>query len=160
MATQIQNLLLLLFVPAGVLLLLDGVNPQTGNPGSGKEKYYLRYNKDGIFKDLLATEEHFRNVQNNLGIDREGSLNCCVKHLAVAEGHADEAISHSLMAVNEDTSQKFVGLRNNIRGLRHDLQGGKVTVEGGIKRTRGIRREFEGFNADYDISACAACEVT
>jgi len=109
-------------------------------------------------KNLVATEEHFRNVEES-GIDREGFLQCNVKHLASSESHADEAISHALIAESEESSKNFRTLRNNIRNLRYDLQGGQISPEDGIRRTRALRRSFESFNPDYDISKCEACEV-
>lgn len=151
---------LILLAPLGVLaaLMLGQGGKKDGSPSSGKEEYYLRFNKDEIFKNLIATEEHFRNVEQ-VGIDREGFLNCCVKHLASAEGHADEAVSHSLIADTEESSKKFRELRDEIRNLRYDLQTGTVSPESGIKGVRGIRRRFESFNPDFDISKCEACEI-
>jgi len=161
--------IVLLLIPFGFLALLllddheEACNPHcpdnpTGNPSKGKEVYYLQYNKDELFKNLLACEGHFRNIEVN-GIDTEGSLNCAVKHLADAEGHGDEAISHSLFVVGEEKSEKFKGLRDSIRDLRHDLQKGDLSTSEGTKRVRQIRREFEKFNPDFDISKCSACEI-
>ena len=148
-----------LFIPLGALLLLvlQG-EPEKPNPSSGKEAYYLKFNKDEIFKNLIATEGHFRNVKKT-GLDREGFLNCAVKHLADAEGHLDEAISHSIVAETEESSKKFRELRNKVQNFRHSLQGGKVSPEAGIKLVREIRHEFEDFNPEYDISKCEACTV-
>jgi hypothetical protein len=152
----------LIFVPIGLgaLLLLTERKEEevTQNPSAGKEAYYLKFNKDEFFKNAIATEGHFRNVEES-GIDRKGFLNCCVKHLADAESHLDEAVSHSLIVENEETSNKFRELRNKTREFRHELQEGKISPEEGIRRVRQIRREFEGFNKDYDISQCEACQV-
>ncbi|KKM03626.1 hypothetical protein LCGC14_1772580, partial [marine sediment metagenome] len=62
-----------------------------------KEAYYLSFNRDEIFKNLIAGEGHFRNF-NSQKEDSVGFLNCIVKHLADAEGHCDEAVSHALIA--------------------------------------------------------------
>jgi hypothetical protein len=144
----------------GAFLILTEKNHEESspNPSAGKEAYYLKFNKDEFFKNVIATEGHFRNVEES-GIDRKGFLNCCVKHLADAESHLDEAVSHSLIVENEEASDKFRELRNKTRDFRHDLQEGRISPEEGIRRVRQIRREFESFNKDYDISECEACQV-
>ena len=75
------------------------------------------------------------------------------------EGHADEAICHSVVVADAKTSEHFKKLRDEIQEFRHDVQDGKVNPSQGIERVRQIRREFEGFNPDFDISKCKACEV-
>lgn len=151
-----------LLIPFGIFLfwvLNQDEGKPAENPSKGKEKYYLEFNKDEFFKNVIATEGHFRNVKKK-GIDKKGFINCCVKHLADGEGHLDEAISHSLIAETEETSTKFRQLRDKVKSFRHDLQSGKVSPEQGIKRVRKIRREFERFNPTFDISLCEACTIT
>ncbi|MBA7490873.1 hypothetical protein ES702_01416 [subsurface metagenome] len=151
---------LALLLPIGVFLyLIFTQKPKLEtHPSTGKEKYYLKFNKDEIFKNLLGTEGHFRNIKEK-GVDTEGFLNCAVKHLADAEGHLDEAISHSLVAETAEKSEKFRQLRNKTRDFRHNLQAGKVSAERGIEEIREIRNEFEAFNPEYDISKCIACTI-
>lgn len=127
--------------------------------GISKESYYLNFNRDEIFKNLIASEGHFRNFIN-IKEDEKGFLNCIVKHLADAEGHADEAISHSLIAEDRETSRKFLELRNEIRTLRKWIQSSPVTRDEGIREIRKIRRSFEAFNPDYDVSKCETCGDT
>lgn len=156
---QIKRLLMLL-VPATVLLyMLDReFAHEIPAPEAGKEEQYLEYNRDEIFKSLIATEGHFRNVQETPeGTD--GFLNCAVKHLADAESHADEAISHAAIVESADTSDNFKILRNQIRGLRHRLQDGEVEAVVGIEQVRQIRHNFESFNPSFDVSKCQACDV-
>ena len=124
--------------------------------GTSKETYYLNFNKDEIFKNLIASEGHFRNF-TELKEDEKGFLNCIVKHLADAEGHCDEAISHALIAENEDTSRSFLELRDEIRNFRKWIQSSPVTRAEGIREIRKIRRRFEVFNPDYDVSKCETC---
>jgi len=124
--------------------------------GTSKESYYLIFNKDEIFKNLLASEGHFR-FFNNLKEDKPGFLNCIVKHLADAEGHCDEAISHALIAEDGETSRKFLELRDDIRNFRKWVQSSPVTRDEGIREVRKIRRSFEAFNPDYDVSKCETC---
>jgi hypothetical protein len=153
---------LVLLIPLGIGLLLilnkEQKEEEPPSPSAGKEEYYLKFNKDEVFKNLIATEGHFRNVEET-GVDREGFLNCAVKHLADAEGHLDEAISHSLIVENEVSSKMFRELRNEVKELRGDLQLGQVSPEEGIRRVRQARRNFETFNPEYDISLCEACTV-
>ena len=151
-----------LLLPIGAFLFLvltQKPKPEVTHPSTGKEKYYLKFNKAEIFKNLIAAEEHFRNIELT-GIDREGYLQCNVKHLGSCESHADEAISHALIAESEESSNKFRELRNKTRQFRDELQNGQITPEEGIKRVRALRREFESFNEKYNISRCEACEVT
>jgi len=124
--------------------------------GISKEGYYLNFNRDEIFKNLIASEGHFRNF-TNLKEDEKGFLNCIVKHLADAEGHCDEAISHALIAENEETSRSFLELRDTIRDFRRYIQSSPITRDEGIREIRKLRRRFEAFNPDYDVSKCETC---
>ena len=121
-----------------------------------KEAYYLNFNRDEIFKNLIASEGHFRNFIN-LKEDTAGYLNCIVKHLADAEGHCDEAISHALIAETKDESQYFLELRDEIRGFRRWIQSSPITRDEGIREIRKLRRRFEAFNSAYDVSKCETC---
>jgi len=127
--------------------------------GISKESYYLIFNKDEIFKNLIASEGHFR-FFNNLKEDKTGFLNCIVKHLADAEGHCDEAISHALIAEDSETSRKYIELRDEIRNFRKWIQSSPITRDDGIREIRKLRRQFEGFNPDYDVSKCETCGDT
>jgi len=135
-------------------------NPRDGGfttfNGISKEKYYLVFNKDEIFKDLISAEGHFRNF-TDLKEDKVGFLNCVVKHLASAESHADEAVSHALIAENEETSRRFLELRDKMRDLRRYIQSSPITRDEGIREIRKLRRQFEAFNVDYDVSKCETC---
>ena len=121
-----------------------------------REGYYLNFNKDEIFKALIASEGHFRNFKE-IKLDKVGFLNCVVKHLADAEGHCDEAISHALIAENEEKSRRFLELRDKIRDFRKWIQSSPITRDDGIREIRKIRRRFESFNPDYDVSKCETC---
>lgn len=151
----------LILIGGGAFLLWtfsQGEEKPANSPSEGKEKIYLRYNKDEIMKNLIATEEHFRNVEDSLGVDSKGFLNCAVKHLASAESHGDEAVSHSAVVEGAGASRKFEELRNDVRRLRYKVQAG-INPQEGILQVREIRRKFESFNPEYDISKCEACQV-
>lgn len=120
----------------------------------GSESYFLEFNKDEIFKNIIAVEGHLRNVKPEYDA---GDLACIVKHLADIEGHCDEAISHSLVAEGESSSKKFRELRDRVRDFRKKVQRGKITPEEGIREIREIRAFFESFNPEYDISKCKTC---
>jgi len=120
----------------------------------GKEDYFLSFNRDEIFKGIVAVEGHFRNVKPGF---EAGDLACIVKHLADVEGHCDEAISHSLIVEGKETSAKFQQLRDQVRELRRKVQKNEITSEEGIKKTRELRAFFEKFNPSYDVSACETC---
>ena len=98
-----------------------------------KEAYYLTFNRDEIFKNLIASEGHFRNF-NSQKEDSVGFLNCIVKHLADAEGHCDEAVSHALISENGDTSKLFLDLREEIKELRKWIQSSPISRDEALKR--------------------------
>gem|GEM_PF-2594916 len=120
----------------------------------GDARAFLRFNKEEIFKDLLAVEGHLRNVKPGY---KSQDLACIAKHLADAEGHADEAISHAAELGDDEASRKFRELRDRLRDLRRDLQESKISLEEAIRRVREVRRYFEGFNPEFDVSKCRAC---
>lgn len=120
-----------------------------------KEAEFLEYNRDEIFKNLLATEGHLRNLRAE-GYSPE-YYSCIIKHLADAESHADEAISHSLVISGEEESGKYERLRDMIRSLRKRFQTSPPRVKAAIVETRRIRRFFESFNKPFDISKCISC---
>jgi hypothetical protein len=153
--------IILALIPVGfvVLYLADQKQEQKTVVSPAKEVYFLKYNNDEIFKNLLATEGHFRNMHDSDETDDKGFKNCCVKHLCDAESHNDEAVCHSLIVSDAETSEKYKQLAEQIKSLRHDVQEGNVNASQGIERVRQIRRQFEGFNPDFDISKCKACEV-
>lgn len=119
-----------------------------------KEANFLRYNEDGIYGNLLATEEHFRNLKGNADFNQ-----CAVKHLALATNHADEAVSHTIAVGDSNSSKEYARIRDDMRSLQHDVQDGKVNSEEGIKRIREIKHEFEAINPSYDVSKCKACTI-
>jgi len=123
---------------------------------ASKEAYYLEYNKDNIAKNLIQAEVHFRNIDPNVEPE-VGFQNCILKHLLDAEGEAEEAISHSLVVEGEESAKKFTELRDKIRKLRKRMQKAWVPPEEGIKKIRELRRFFESFNPEYDISKCRSC---
>jgi len=125
----------------------------------GKEEYFLLFNKEEIFKNLIATEGHFRNVLEQREKVESGAFNCVVKHLADAESHGDEAISHSLIVEGSEASKNFEQLRDGIRELRRKTQDGHINSLSGLKETRKLRRMFESFNPSFDISKCKSCDV-
>lgn len=127
-----------------------------------KEKYYLDYNKDNIFINLIQSEDHFKylGIYKFADPEVEGFANCIVKHLADAEGEASEAVSHSLVVEGSEPSTKFRKLKDGLRAFRKRLQTSYVSPDEGIKAIRKLRREFEGFNVEYDVSKCESCGPT
>lgn len=123
-----------------------------------KEAEFLEYNRDEIFKNLLAVEGHLRNLSDEAYSPEYYS--CIIKHLADAESHADEAISHSLIVSGEEESEKYERLRDMVRGLRKRFQASPPRVKVAILETRRIRRFFESFNKPFDISKCISCGTT
>jgi len=120
-----------------------------------KEQYFLNYNRDNIFINLNQSEDHFKNLKTS---DTEkGHLNCVVKHLAIAEGEANEAISHALVAEGLEQSQNYERLRDGIRQFRRKLQDSQVGMEEGILAVRDLRNQLAEHNPEYDVSKCRAC---
>lgn len=112
---------------------------------TGDPELFLKWNKDEIFKGLIAVENHFRYL-------RSGDYGCIIKHLAEVEGHCDEAISHAAELGLEDMSSKFRELRDMVKELREKLH--EYSQIEGIKRVRELRKFFESFNPEYSVK-CA-----
>ncbi len=126
-----------------------------------KYEYFLKYNKLNIFQALLQAETHLRNLQNrpgHLSYD-EGHASCVLKHLAEALGEAREAQSHSLELNKPEVSKKFGELSERLNGFIDKLQQGKTSPDEALLEVRSIRRYFESFNPEYDVSKCKACGV-
>ncbi len=123
-----------------------------------KEEAFLEFNRDEIFKNLIAAEGHLRNMA---GEKYEAEhFSCVVKHLADAESHADEAISHSLTVRGDEESKYFMALRDRIRNLRKKIQTNHLKVKDAVREVREIRRFFESFNKPFNTEACVSCELT
>lgn len=123
----------------------------------GNETYFLKFNNDEIFKWVIAAEGHFRYVTPD---NEKGDLNCIVKHLAEIEGHSDEAISHSSIVKDAETSMKYAQLRDKAKRLRQQIMDDGISLNEGLKSIRSLRGYFESFNPEYDISKCATCGST
>jgi hypothetical protein len=162
-----QQTNILIFIPVGVaiLYLLDGWSTPAAQPRDvGKETQFLNYNEDEIFKNLIHAEEHLRNIEGTEVAVAKGEASCVVKHLASAEGHADEAISHSadlnrVGMTSQGTPEDFKLTRDQIHNLRTRFQSGGLTVTHAITELRDTRRQFESFNPEFDITKCKACKV-
>ncbi len=122
----------------------------------GSEAKFLEYNKDNIFISLVQAEGHFRNLESGFA-GRGEFLSCVSKHLAYAEGEAEEAVSHSLLVEGPTRSQEYAKLRNDLRELRKKIQAGAVGPEDGIREVRKIRAMFERLNPPFDTSQCRSC---
>lgn len=109
---------------------------------TGDPKFFLKWNKDEIFKGLIAIENHFRYL-------RSGDYGCILKHLAEVEGHCDEAISHSAELGLEEMCKKFRELRDLVKEFREKLKDLSPTE--GIKKIRELRKFFESFNPEYAV---------
>ena len=122
-----------------------------------KEANFLRFNQDGIYGNLLATEEHFRMMKAK---DADKNFQQCdVKHLSLASNHESAALSHSVAVGDEKSAKEYAMLYDKTIDLQHDIQDGKVSPTEGIKRVREIKTEFESFNPTFDVSKCKACEI-
>ena len=149
----------LAWIPVGLLFLylLQDKEPEQEPKTESKENYFLRYNKDEMFKGILSIEGHLRNIKGkNVA---QGELGCLVKHSADIESHADEAISHSLIAQDKDRSDSYRKLRDDIREFRYVVQFGNLSPTDGIEDIRKIRRTFEKMNPEYNIDKCSACSI-
>ncbi len=154
----------LLFIPAaGLLLWYLSKGEQSEQTQSviliaePKETGFLRFNQDGIYSNLLATEEHFR-VQA-ADANTPGFSQCEVKHLSLAGNHASEAVSHAVATGNRKSAASYSVIMQEISSLREDIQDNKVKPLDGIERVREIRQRFESFNSDYDVNKCKACAI-
>jgi hypothetical protein len=122
----------------------------------GDARTFLRYNKEEIFKALIQAEGHLRNMRPGA---QSQDLSCVVKHLADAEAHADEAISHAAELGDDELSRRFMELRDRIRELRRMIMERPPAMEEAIRRVRELRRLYEAFNPEFDVSKCRVCGV-
>ena len=120
-----------------------------------KTREFLSYNKDNIFKNLLQAEHHAKMLDGEV---RGGHANCIVKHLAFAEGEAEEAINHAQL-VEPQKVEYFKALRDLLYLLRKQVMSGLVTSEDLNRKIWVLRKMFESFNEEYDTTKCAACEA-
>lgn len=122
----------------------------------GSESKFLDYNRDNIFISLVQAEGHFRNLESGAA-GRGEFMSCISKHLAYAEGEAEEAVSHSLIVEGSERSRDYATIREEARTLRKRIQGGGVTAEEGIREIRRIRSLFERVNPHFDTGKCRSC---
>jgi len=129
-----------------------------------KESEFLAYNKDQIFTNMLQAEEHLHNLADKKIDVSKGEASCVVKHLALAEGNADEGISHSADVTNagimaQGTPEEFKIVRDGLHEVRYKFAEGNYSPKEAITKLRDVRRRFESFNPQFDISKCKACSV-
>jgi hypothetical protein len=120
----------------------------------GDAERFLRWNRDEIFKSLIAAEGHLRVFKPGLTPE---DLTCVVKHLAEAESHADEAISHASQLGDDELARKFAELRDALKAFRTELQQRAPEPGEAIRRVRSLRGQFESFNPGYVVSTCKLC---
>jgi hypothetical protein len=122
----------------------------------GDPRFFLKYNKEEIFKNLIQAEGHLRNMRPGL---QSQDLSCVVKHLADAEAHADEAISHAAELGDDEASRKFMELRDMLREFRRRIQEEPPSMQEAIRQIRKLRAYYESFNPEFDISKCKVCGI-
>jgi len=121
-----------------------------------KETYFLNYNKDNIFANLLQAEDHLRHLQSADNLT-PGFQACVLKHLAFISGECLEAQSHSLVTLGKETSRKYAELQTKVDEIKKGVQTGKLSADEGILKVREARKLFEKINPDYDMESCQAC---
>jgi hypothetical protein len=120
-----------------------------------KTREFLSYNKDNIFKNLLQAEHHAKMLDGEV---RGGHANCIVKHLAFAEGEAEEAINHAQL-VEPQKVEYFKAMRDLVYLLRKQVMSGTLTSDDLNRKIWVLRKMFESFNEEYDTTKCTACEA-
>lgn len=118
-----------------------------------KYEYFLEYNKDGIFKNLLQAEDHLKRVSN------PGFAQCVVKHLSFCEGESEEGVAHALH-IDKKNVENYKDLSRKIFEIRVALQKGEIKPNEAILKVREARKFFESFNKEFDISKCQACSMS
>ena len=117
------------------------------------EEYFLEYNKDNIFKNLIQCEDHLKNL------NEPGFNQCALKHLLFVEGELEEAVTHSLVVIPEK-HDKYKSLVSKVRDIRKEVQEGNADPKKTSMQVRNLRRDFEKFNKDFDTAECKACGDT
>ncbi len=119
-----------------------------------REEYFLEYNVDNIFINLIQLETHLRNLDTT--DNEKGHSACLVKHLAEVEGESSEAISHSATIAPEKT-REFKEIKETAHEMRKKL--GDKNPDEMILEVRALRKRVEKLNPEWDTSNCKACEV-
>ena len=114
------------------------------------EQYFLEYNKDNIFKNLIQCEDHLKNLSE------PGFNQCALKHLLFTEGELEEAVTHSLVVAPEK-HDSYKALVSKVREIRKEIQKGRADPKKTSMQVRNLRRDFEKFNRDFDTAECKAC---
>ena len=114
------------------------------------EEYFLEYNKDNIFKNLIQAEDHLKNLSE------PGFNQCALKHLLFVEGELEEAVTHSLV-VAPKKHDNYKSLVSKVKYIRKEIQKGNADPKKTSMQVRNIRRDFEKFNRDFDTAECKAC---
>lgn len=118
-----------------------------------QEEYFLEYNKDNIFKNLIQCEDHLKNLSE------PGFNQCALKHLLFTEGELEEAVTHSLIVAPEK-HDNYKALVSKVRHIRKEIQKGNADPKKTSMQVRNLRRDFEKFNRDFDTAECKACGDT
>lgn len=119
-----------------------------------KESFFLDFNVDNIFKNLIQTEDHLRRLHGKT--TDEGHASCVTKHLLFVEGEAEEAISHSSI-VSPEKIDLFSSVARGASGVRASLNGDGVDES--IKKVRDLRKQMEVAYPEYNTSFCKACTI-
>lgn len=114
------------------------------------EEYFLEYNKDNIFKNLIQCEDHLKNLSE------PGFNQCALKHLLFTEGELEEAVTHSLIVAPEK-HDNYKALVSKVRNIRKEVQKGRADPKKTSMQVRNLRRDFEKFNRDFNTAECKAC---
>jgi len=116
---------------------------------------FLEYNRDEVFKNLLAVEEHLRFAKPGT---TSSEAACIIKHLAEIESHCDEAISHASELGYDEEVDYWRQIRDKVRDLRYRimLEGIQNPTEM-IRDVRQIRQILESFNPELSAMGCGVC---
>ena len=118
-----------------------------------KIEYFLEYNKDNIFTNLLQAEDHLKKLNTPADVE---FAQCAVKHLAMVEGEANEAVAHSLELGKPREAEVYREIERDAKKLRRKIKAGADPNEL-VLEVRRIRKKFEKLNPAYDTSQCRAC---
>ena len=119
----------------------------------GIAENFLRYNTDSVMKNLLALEDHLRNLSSQYESE---DASCLMKHSLQLEEQADEGISHASELEDREKVSVFHDLQEGARHLREQFKS-RVNPSSLIVEVRKLRKRAEALDPTFNLEKCKSC---
>jgi len=119
----------------------------------GTAESFLKYNTVGTMKNLLALEDHLRNLSPRYESE---DASCLMKHSLQLEEQADEGISHASELEDGEKVSVFHDLQEGARHLREQFKS-RVSPSSLIVEVRRLRKRAEVLDPSFNLEKCKSC---